>query len=88
MAISVVNGFLCFSSCDVAKAMNGNNPHPHADATAKAAENNTSQIGGPAVVLGGTLKTPGSNGIAPIGAGQSTNPTAPSNQNSATDILA
>jgi hypothetical protein len=88
MAISVINGFLCFSTCDVAKAMIGNNPHPRADATTKAAEKNASQIDEPSVVLGGTLKMQGSNGIAPNGAGQSTNPITLSNQNSATDILA
>ena len=90
MTISVVNSFLCFSSCDVAKAMKGENPHPRADATTKPAEKSpeASRIDEPAVVLGGALKMPGSNGVAPSGAGQSTNPTTLSNQNNEIDILA
>ena len=31
MAISFVNGFLCTSSCDVAKAKQGVDPHPKLD---------------------------------------------------------
>jgi hypothetical protein len=90
MTISVVNSFLCFSSCDVAKAMKGENPHPRADAITKPAEKSpeASRIDEPAVVLGGALKMPGTNGVALTGAGQSINPTIVSNQNTATDILA
>jgi hypothetical protein len=29
MAISFVNGFMCTSSCDVAKAQKGEDPHPN-----------------------------------------------------------
>jgi hypothetical protein len=46
MAISIVNGYLCFSSCDAAKARAGEDPHPSVDAS-------TSR--GPAVILDGAL---------------------------------
>lgn len=35
MAVSLVNGYLCTSCCDVAKAKRGENPHP------KPGENST-----------------------------------------------
>ena len=28
MTVSVVNGFACYSSCDVSKAKKGEDPHP------------------------------------------------------------
>jgi hypothetical protein len=57
MAISVVNGFLCYSSCDVAKAAKGHNPHPQMDATTSYLQQATdaSRPEERAVVLGGTL---------------------------------
>lgn len=59
MSISIVNGFLCFCSCDVAKALAGKNPHPSTDATKSAAEKtDASPFDGPAVLLGGSLAKP------------------------------
>src|SRR5262245_46823918 len=41
MAISFVNGFLCASSCDVAKARQGVDPHPKTDELQKSAKTDT-----------------------------------------------
>jgi len=59
MAISVVNGYVCTSSCDVAKAKKGEDPHPLTGADKvdpKAHETSgTSRKDGPAVLFGGSL---------------------------------
>ena len=54
MSISVVNGYLCTSACDAAKARTGQDPHPRssADPTQSAASDPTRS---PAVVFGGAL---------------------------------
>lgn len=54
MSISVVNGYLCTSSCDAAKARTGQDPHPRspADQTSKAPSDPTRP---PGVVFGGAL---------------------------------
>jgi len=46
MAISFVNGYLCTSCCDVAKAKRGENPHP------KTAEDKTGEDGKTATKAG------------------------------------
>ena len=87
MAISVVNGFLCFSSCDAAKAATGQNPHPRADvASQNSAE--ASQRYGPAVILGGALGVSGNDGAVPTGTNQSNDATTLRNQSTWTDTLA
>jgi hypothetical protein len=60
MAISIVNGFVCTSSCDVAKAKKGEDPHPLTGAAKIAAEKEKDaadllKAGAPAVVFGGAL---------------------------------
>ena len=75
--ISVVNGYLCFSSCDVEKAKQGKNPHaaPGALADPSSKTSKTSGINGqPATVLDGALSasavgaaagSTSSNGVPP-----------------------
>ena len=63
MAISFVNGFMCTSSCDVAKAKKGEDPHPNLhspnDADGKQGrDGKSSALDGPAVVYGGSLTDP------------------------------
>jgi hypothetical protein len=53
--ISVVNGFLCTCSCDVAKAKRGVDPHPKSDDPAKDVE---------ALAKGAAAKAKGTNSIA------------------------
>jgi hypothetical protein len=51
VSVSVVNGYLCYSSCDAAKARAGRDPHPKPD-TAQAPPRTP---GTPAVTFGGSL---------------------------------
>jgi hypothetical protein len=61
MAISVVNGYLCYSGCDAAKARTGQNPHP-ASSGAPGSRQAGSDGGDAAVIFGGSLS--GLNGNA------------------------
>jgi hypothetical protein len=69
MTVSVVNGFLCFSSCDVAKAEKGQNPHPKTDPSGQVIKTDAAgqpvskkRTDGPAVIYGGSLGSLG-NGV-------------------------
>jgi hypothetical protein len=65
VSISVVNGYLCMSSCDAAKARTGQDPHAsNATSQADNAEPDASQTA--AVTFGGSLT--GLNAVAPTGA--------------------
>ena len=54
MTISIVNGYVCVSSCDVAKAKKGQDPHPATHANELDGRNRPDDRG-PAVVFGGSL---------------------------------
>ena len=54
MTISIVNGYVCMSGCDVAKAKKGEDPHPSTQGT-KPEGGSQPDDRGPAVLLGGTL---------------------------------
>ena len=74
MAVSVVNGYVCTSSCDVAKAKKGEDPHP-----AIHAANGEPQDGGvdrgPAVLFGGSLSgARGAEGVQPPDASATSDP--------------
>jgi hypothetical protein len=75
--ISFVNGFLCTSSCDVAKAKRGIDPHPKTGSLPDAGKPNASKDGiarldGDAVVLGGSLSPKGAAAaVQPVSAVQS-----------------
>jgi hypothetical protein len=96
MAISVVNGFLCTCSCDVAKAKLGQDPHPaeHAARTrnerdGKHGTQDTTRADGPSVVFGGALsETLTGNAAAPASPGQATPGAEFPSQGSIVDILA
>jgi hypothetical protein len=60
MAIAVVNGYMCTSFCDVAKAKKGEDPHPlsgadKADAAKHDNTSDSSRTDGHAVLFGGSL---------------------------------
>ena len=58
MTVSVVNGFVCYSSCDVSKAKKGKDPHPSTGAGNVDQDSEPSSPGRadqPAVVFGGSL---------------------------------
>jgi hypothetical protein len=81
MAISFVNGFLCTSSCDVAKAKQGVDPHPKidelqksakADATASVPTADKATADSGAVILGGSLSAASAAAaVSPAAAAQS-----------------
>ncbi len=56
--ISVVNGYVCNSSCDVAKAKQGKDPNTPPGAPADASKTNKTSgfAGQPATILDGALK--------------------------------
>jgi hypothetical protein len=87
MSVSIVNGYLCFSACDAAKAATGQNPHPSADAASQAS-GNAQRRDGPAVILSGALTVSGNAVTALTGANQSNDLTAARNPGTSIDILA
>ncbi len=87
MAVSVVNGFLCYSSCDAAKAAKGENPHPRADAASTSGAE-ASRSDGPAVIFGGALKAPGNQVNAPPSTSPPQDAASSQSQGSSIDILA
>ena len=71
--VSVVNGFVCFSSSDEAKAKQGNNPNgvPGAPPEASDHKKKSAFVGQSTLILDGALKglangkiPPGNSGIA------------------------
>ena len=71
--VSVVNGYVCFSSCDEAKAKQGNNPNvvPGMPPGASDPKEKSVFAGQPTVILDGMLKdqangtsSPGASNIA------------------------
>ena len=51
--VSAVNGYVCFSSCDEAKAKQGKDPHTFPDPAEEKAKSRAHQ---PAVIFDGALK--------------------------------
>ena len=97
MAISIVNGFFCTCSCDVAKAKKGENPHPstdprNTDPSKSRRPSGVSRAGAPAVVFGGALSALNgasqASGVPPVDASSPANPVALSNSVSVIDLLA
>jgi hypothetical protein len=93
MAISIVNGFVCTSSCDVAKAKKGKDPHPLTGAAKIAAEKEEAasdplKSGNPAVVFGGVLAgLSATKAVQPVEAGGSAGAAALRLQGPALDVL-
>ena len=56
MAISIVNGYFCASSCDVAKAKKGEDPHPSTGpGNVDDKDREAFPVDDPAVLFGGAL---------------------------------
>jgi pyruvate/2-oxoglutarate/acetoin dehydrogenase E1 component len=56
MAISIVNGYFCASSCDVAKAKKGEDPHPSTEpGNLDGKDRKAFRSNDPAVLFGGAL---------------------------------
>jgi hypothetical protein len=91
MATSIVNGYYCASSCDVAKAKKGENPHPSTDTGGvkdQDKDNNPLQADGPAVLFGGALSALSADAIQPTSDASATDPAAARRAGQAVDILA
>jgi len=56
MSVSVVNGYVCFSSCDVAAAKQGKDPNAPPGALPGADDKKKHGLSGPATILDGALK--------------------------------
>lgn len=92
MAVSVVNGYLCMCSCDVAKAKRGEDPHPNAHAQVgntkrQGAAGGASRTDGPAVLWGGALSGPPASAVAPVEPGAATDAASPRTRKSGIDLL-
>jgi hypothetical protein len=78
MGVSIVNGYVCMSSCDVAKAKKGEDPHPNLHAAGSrdgATGQGSGRVEGPAVLLGGSLSNaPQANAVAAVDASGRTDP--------------
>jgi hypothetical protein len=92
MTVSVVNGFVCYSSCDASKAKQGKDPHPSTGAGNANQDREPSTPGRadqPAVVLGGSLLRPSTaNGVSAVESPQAANSAALSRSKFAVDVLA
>jgi len=89
MTISVVNGYVCTSSCDVAKAKKGEDPHPALHAAKDESPNDASGTSrGPAVLFGGSLGNgPGAEGINTVGATANADPASGQSRKPMVDLL-
>jgi hypothetical protein len=74
VAITIVNGYLCTSSCDAAKARTGQDPHPQSLTNPNGKPDGTNSTQSPAVTYGGALT--GKNAVAPTSASSQANATA------------
>jgi hypothetical protein len=90
MAVSVVNGFVCYSSCDASKAKQGKDPHPSTGAGTIDQDNGESSPGRadpPAVVFGGSLSTSAADSVTAAAATEPANPTELSRSKFLVDVL-
>ncbi len=81
MSVSIVNGYVCYSGCDAAKARTGQDPHPKSDTGQPGATLPTAGgVQNPAVTFGGSLAD--RNAVAAAGSSQqtATNANPPSNR--------
>ena len=91
MAVSVVNGFVCYSSCDVSKAKQGKDPHPSTSAGNVDKESATASLARadqPAVVFGGSLDPSAAHRVTAAESTQPANQTALSRSKFLVDVLA
>jgi hypothetical protein len=90
MSISVVNGYVCTSCNDVAKAKKGENPHPPPGSDGQDGKNGAvgaSSFDGPAVTFGGALGTLFANAVDPVGPARSADEATRKVTGGAVDLL-
>jgi hypothetical protein len=87
VAVSIVNGYACYSGCDAAKARTGQDPHPKSDTSQPG--DTTPTAGGvqnPAVTFGGSLAS--RNAVTPAGSSQQAAATNANPPSSSVDLYA
>ena len=72
MPVSIINGYVCYSGCDAAKARTGQDPHPKSDQSGAATTATAGGVQNPAVVFGGSLA--GRDAVAPAASSQQAGP--------------
>jgi hypothetical protein len=93
MTVSVVNGFVCYSSCDVSKAKQGKDPHPSTGAgnlnqDSQSSSPGAGRAGQPAVVFGGSLSTSIADSVTAVSGTEPANPAELSRSKFLVDVLA
>jgi hypothetical protein len=95
MAVSVVNGYFCATSCDAAKAKKGEDPHPSTGpGNVDGNDRSSPRADNPSVVFGGSLSNTlqaqaiQSQAAAATGGAQPDDPAAEQRTRLAVDILA
>jgi hypothetical protein len=92
MTVSVVNGYACYSSCDVSKAKKGQDPHPATGPAKIDEERAASSLGRgdqPAVVFGGSLlRVSGTDRVTAAESDQPASPTTLPSAGLSVDLLA
>jgi hypothetical protein len=84
LSVSIVNGYLCYSACDAAKARAGKDPHPKSGDAQQTAGKSAGDS--PAVVFGGALA--GSDAVSPAAAASAAEAASVKTPGSALDVLA
>ena len=86
MAVSIVNGYFCASSCDVSKAKKGEDPHPSTDpGNVDGKDRGSLRTDEPAVQFGGALSALSTDAVAAADGNQ---PTAARRTGQTVDVLA
>jgi hypothetical protein len=85
VSVSVVNGYLCYSSCDAAEARAGKDPHPKQDGTQET-DKTPGAADPPAVTFGGALAS--LNELKPVEAGAAADGANLALQQTGIDVLA
>jgi hypothetical protein len=90
MAISIVNGYFCASSCDVAKAKKGEDPHPSTEpGNVDDKDRGAFQVDDPAVLFGGALSAALSgDAVKPADGTQPADPASARRTGQTVDVLA
>ena len=87
VAVSIINGYVCYSGCDAAKARTGQDPHPKTDTSQPGATAPTAGgVQNLAVTFGGSLAS--RNAVAPPSASQQAGATSGSPPPNIIDLYA
>ena len=87
MSVSIVNGYMCYSGCDAAKARTGQDPHPKSDTGQSGGTSPTAGgVQNPAVTFGGSLAN--RNAVTPAASSQQSATTNANPSSNSVDLYA